>query len=103
MATENGTAFKRYLARYPVATFFLMGLSFLAVGLLSLNLIYMFSANFQYILSYGVMGLLDGGLVQLGELLLTGCLGIALYLVFKACEKVLVERLLEKVPAPTKQ
>src|SRR6266566_4428077 len=84
---ENSTALKRYLTRHPSITFLLMGFSFLLVGLLSLNLVYLFHANLEFIINNGVMGLRDGGLQQLIELLVSGYLGMALYVLFKACEK----------------
>jgi hypothetical protein len=49
----------------------------------------------EYIGQNGWMGLRDGGLQQLGELALNGLIGVVFYIVFKACEKVLVEALLK--------
>jgi hypothetical protein len=94
-ANDRATALKRFLARHPFVTFMLMGLTFLLVGLISLNLIYLFNANLEFVINNGVMGLRDGGLLQLVELVTTGYLGMALYVLFKTCEKVVVERLLE--------
>jgi hypothetical protein len=90
------TRFKRFLAHHAALTFLLMGASFLVFGLVSLNLIYFFHANIELLLEYGWMGLRDGGLQQLFELLLSGYLGMAFYVLFKACEKVLVERLTDQ-------
>lgn len=97
--SHRSTALKRFLARHPLLTFFLMGISFLLVGLISLNMIYLFHANLEFIINNGLMGLRDGGLHQLLELTVTGYLGMALYVLFKACEKIVVERLLEAKPA----
>ena len=99
-ASSGHAALKRFLQRHPVATFLLMGLSFLSVGLVSLNLVHLFRANIGYIIDYGVMGLREGGFEQFMGLLLSGYLGMALYVLFKVCEKVLVDRLLENEPAP---
>jgi len=96
----EGTVLKRYLMRHPLLTFLLMGFSFLSVGLVSLNLIYVFHANLEYLIDNGVMGLREGGLEQFVGLLLSGYLGMALYVVFKTCEKVLVDRVLERRQPP---
>ena len=93
---SKSTRLKSFLTRHPVVTFLLMGVSFLFVGLVSLNLIYFFHANIELLLEYGWLGLQDGGLQQMIELLLSGYFGMAFYVLFKTCEKVLVERLTEK-------
>jgi hypothetical protein len=95
---RSSTALKRYLTRHPFLAFLLMGITFLAVGLISLNMIYMFRANLEFVINNGLMGLRDGGLQQLVELLVTGYLGMALFVLFKACEKIVVERMLEVRP-----
>jgi hypothetical protein len=92
----QSTALKRYLSGHPIMAFLLMGLSFLLVGLISLNLIYLFRANLEFVLENGLMGLRDGGLLQFLQLLISGYLGMALYALFKACEKVVVDRMLER-------
>jgi hypothetical protein len=92
----QSTALKRYLSGHPIIAFLLMGLSFLMVGLISLNLIYLFHANIEFVLENGLMGLRDGGLLQFLQLLISGYLGMALYALFKACEKVVVDRMLER-------
>ena len=96
MARDRSTALKRFLSRHPVLAFIFMGISFLLVGLISLNMIYMFHANIEFIIDHGVMALRDGGLHQLLELVVTGYVGMALFVLFKACEKTVVERMLEK-------
>jgi len=73
-------------------TFLVMGLSFFAFGVGSLNLFYILRANTAFLLDYGWMALLDGGLRQLAELLATGYASMAAYTVFKACEHALVDR-----------
>ncbi|MES2772480.1 MAG: hypothetical protein V4623_11030 [Pseudomonadota bacterium] len=82
-----------FLKKSPILTFVLMGLAFIGFGLASLNLLYLLQANMALILEYGAMVLLDGALQQLLELLGLGTLGLACYLLFKVCEKILVERL----------
>jgi ribose 1,5-bisphosphokinase PhnN len=90
---------KPWLYRHYGWTFVLMGLSFLAFGILSLNLIYLIKANIELFLDYGTMVIADGALRQLLELLVYGYLSLAFYLLFKACEHILVIRLTEDGPA----
>ncbi|TAK90908.1 MAG: hypothetical protein EPO06_06170 [Burkholderiaceae bacterium] len=96
MATTQATALKKFLMRHPLLTFVLMGASFLVFGLISLNLIYIFHANLELLLEHGQMALWDGGLQQLIELLVSGYLALMFYLLFKLCEKVLVDRVTER-------
>lgn len=82
-----------FLKAHPWATFVIMGLVFVGFGLASLNLLYLIQANVELVLDYGAIALLDGALQQLFELFGLGFAGFALYLLFKVCEKVLVEHL----------
>lgn len=72
-----------------------MGLAFIGFGLASLNLLYLIRANADLVLHHGAMALLDGALQQLLELLGLGFSGLAMYLVFKLCEHILVDKLLK--------
>lgn len=76
--------------------FIVMGLSFFAFGVGSLNLFYLLRANGSFLLEHGLMALLDGGARQLTELLLTGYLSMLAYVVFKACEHRLAHWLADK-------
>jgi len=78
--------FQRTVLSRAWLTFIVMGLSFFAFGVGSLNLFYMMQANTQLLLEYGWMGIMDGGLRQLLELLGTGYACVALYTIFKTCE-----------------
>ncbi len=82
-----------WLCRHGVASFILLTFSFLAFGKLSVDLIHLFSANAEYLLDNGWIGLLEGGLQQLLELILTACAAMLFYLLFKLCEQALLERL----------
>ena len=75
------------------AAFILLGVSFVLGGLLTLNLLYTLSANFEFLRMYGVEAVREGGLKQFIEIVVTGYIAAACYVVFKVCEKVLVERL----------
>ena len=67
-------------------TFIVMGLAFFSFGVGSLNLFYMLQANGSLLLEYGWVAVMEGGLRQLAELLVTGYASMAAYTVFKACE-----------------
>ena len=76
--------------------FLVMGLAFVGFGLTSLNLLYLIRANVELVLQHGAMALLDGALRQFFELIASGFLGLAMYLVFKVCEHILVKKLVHK-------
>jgi hypothetical protein len=80
-------------------TFIVMGLAFLAFGIGTLNLIHVVQANLELLVEHGWQAVMDGGGRQLVELLVTGYLSMAGYLVFKTCEHSLVHALGE-APAP---
>ena len=67
-------------------TFIVMGLAFFSFGVGSLNLFYLLQANGTLLLEYGWVAVMEGGLHQLAELLVTGYASMAAYIVFKACE-----------------
>jgi hypothetical protein len=54
-------------------------------AIMSYNLILLFTANFSFVLRYGIMALKEGGLLQLAELIGSGYLSIAFYILFKGC------------------
>lgn len=85
-----------FLSSHFVATFLVMGLAFVGFGLTSLNLLYLIRANVELVLQHGAMALLDGALRQFFELIASGFLGLAMCLVFKVCEHILVEKLVHK-------
>lgn len=73
-----------------------MGVFFALFGFLSLNLIVVLKANITLFIEHGVMVLEDGAGQQLIELVFYGYLSLVFYLLFKSCEKNLVERLTGK-------
>ena len=81
------------LRRWWVA-FILLGVSFVLGGLVTLNLLHVLSANFEFLAMYGAEAVREGGLRQLIEIVVSGYFAAACYVVFKLCEKVLVERLI---------
>ena len=82
-----------FLARRLWAAFALLGVSFVLGGLVTINLLHMLSSNLEFLSSYGFDALREGGLRQLLEIVVSGYFAAACYVVFKLCEKVLVERL----------
>lgn len=83
-----------FLSRHWACTFVLLGVSFVLGGLLTLNLLHTLMANFEFLSMYGVQAVRDGGARQLIEIVVSGYFAAACYVIFKLCEKVLVERLI---------
>jgi hypothetical protein len=92
MASLTGWFHRAVLSR-RWASFVVLGVSFATFGAGSLNLFFLLRANLGLIAEHGWQALADGGAQQLVELLLTGYLSMAAYLVFKACEHRLVHDL----------
>ena len=85
--------FYLFLSRRWWLAFILMGLSFVVFGLVTLNLLHTLGANLEFLSSYGFEAVREGGLWQLVGLVVSGYGAAASYVLFKLCEKVLVERL----------
>jgi len=79
-------------------TFIVMGLAFFGFGVGTLNLFMLLKANAELFAGYGWQAVMDGGLQQLFELLITGYASLACYLVFKSCEYTLVRHVSEAPP-----
>ena len=94
MAYSSYSRVYTFLLRHWWVAFVLLGISFVLGGLLTLNLLHTLSANFEFLSMYGVEAVREGGLRQLLEILVSGYFAAACYVVFKLCEKVLVERLI---------
>ena len=82
-----------FLSEHASVAVVLMGLSFVLFGLASLNLLHLVSANVSFLVMNGLDAVRDGGLLQLFSLVALGYFAAFFYVVFKLCEKVLVERL----------
>lgn len=63
-----------------------MGLAFFVFGVGSYNIFMLLSANIGLIAYYGWRALMDGAARQFIELIVTGYLSMAAYVVFKTCE-----------------
>jgi divalent metal cation (Fe/Co/Zn/Cd) transporter len=85
--------FRKSVLKHRTTTFAVMGVAFIVFGVGTLNLFMLLKRNVDLLTDYGWMALMDGGLAQLAELVVTGYLGLAAYVVFKACEHALVHHL----------
>jgi hypothetical protein len=76
-------------------TFLVMGLAFFVFGAGTYNLVMLLKTNLALISAYGWQALMDGAARQLVELVVTGYLSLAAYVVFKTCEHRLTHELSE--------
>jgi hypothetical protein len=74
-------------------TFFAMGIAAGGLALCSLNLLFLFKANFDLLWTYGAMAAFDGGILQLIELTAWGYLALACYVVVEGCLDGLLKRI----------
>ena len=92
-----------YLYARPRLTFVLMGVFFLLFGVTTVNLFVLLKANIELFLDYGLMVIADGALEQLVDLVGSVYLGMVFYLLFKVCERILVERVTAKRFGPGRE
>ena len=85
-----------FLYAHPWLTLVLMVAFFLCFGVTSVNLFVLLKMNIDLFIQYGLMVIEDGALEQLVDLIVSATLSIVFYLVFKVCERVLVEKLTAK-------
>lgn len=90
--------FRKTVLKRRATTFVVMGVAFVLFGVGTLNLFMLLKSNFDLLTDYGWQALMDGGLAQLAELVVTGYLSLAAYVVFKACEHALVHHLTDDEP-----
>ena len=81
-----------FLYARPRLTFVLMGVFFLLFGVTTVNLFVLLKANLDLFFEYGLMVIADGALEQLVDLVGSLYLSMVFYLLFKVCERILVER-----------
>ncbi|MES9971210.1 MAG: hypothetical protein ABW092_14335 [Candidatus Thiodiazotropha sp.] len=91
----EGNAMNLYQRFYklPLTTFFILITSGFIFGALTINIFRLFAANWNFIVTYGLTALKEGALIQTMELLLTGIFAMIFFLLFKFCEKILIDRL----------
>ncbi len=85
-----------FLYVHPWLTFGLMVGFFVLFGITSVNLFVLLKMNIDLFIEYGAMVIADGALEQLVDLIGSAILSIVFYLLFKVCERLLVERLTAK-------
>ncbi len=85
--------FQRWVLTRPWLTFAVLCTSFGLFGAGTVNLFFLFGANWALIVEHGAMALADGAAQQMFELLLTLIISMLNYVIFKACEHSLVHRL----------
>lgn len=78
--------FRRWVLSRLWLTFVVLGLSFFVFAAATVNLGRLFMANADFLRAYGWYAVMDGALQQLAELVVTGYLSAAAYVVFKTCE-----------------
>ena len=99
-----GAWFRRVVLSRRWLTFIVLGLAFFVFGSGSLNLFFLLKANADLLALHGWQAVMDGALQQTVELVVTGYVSIAAYVVFKACEHVLVHGLVGKpLPSPVQK
>jgi hypothetical protein len=79
-------------------TFLFMGIAAGGFALCSLNLLYLFQANFNLIVTYGAMAAFDGGFLQFVELTAWCHLALGCYVLFEGCLDGLLRRMHQARP-----
>lgn len=83
----------RILHLHPALTFLVMAATFAGFSLETIEVFRLLSANLDFIARHGTVALTEGAARQLGGLVVTLFTALACYLLFKACERILVDRL----------
>jgi hypothetical protein len=91
--------FNRTVLSRSWLTFLVMGLAFFVFGVGTYNIFMLLSANLGLIATFGWRALMDGAARQFVELIVTGYLSMAAYVVFKTCEYRLAHDLASAAPA----
>ena len=79
-----------YFLKRPILTFLLLIVSALAFGFLSINIFRLLAANWEFIVTYGLVALREGALWQTFELILTGIVAMLFFLLFRFSEDILI-------------
>jgi len=87
----------RWLRRYPLACFLLLGGGFFLFAVLSFNLAFLLQRNIELWWVAGWQAAMDGALQQSLELLLLGYGAMLAWMLFKLCEKILLEHCADDV------
>jgi len=84
---------RKALTFHWLTTVLMMGILGLIFGLSSFNLFHLLAANLTFIARHGTMALMEGALEQLFWLILYGYLAVIAYVLLKACEHALMDRI----------
>jgi hypothetical protein len=84
---------ERVVFRRAWLTFVVLVVAFLVFGAGTYNLFLLLKMNLELIAEHGWQALADGAAQQFVELMLTAVFSMAAYVLFKACEHRLVQRL----------
>ncbi len=80
-------------SRWPwTVVFLVMALCAVTFAWISVGLLHNAMANAEFLLTYRLAALMDGGLLQAAELALRGLMALVAYLGFKGCEVELIAR-----------
>lgn len=82
-----------FFYKRPITTLIILIGSGLTFGAMTVNIFRLFAANWKFITTYGLVALHEGALRQTIELIMTGMLAMVVFLMFKFCEKVLIDRM----------
>ncbi|WP_035060515.1 hypothetical protein [Andreprevotia chitinilytica] len=88
-----------YLKRHGVVALIVMAVAFIGFASFSVNLLMVLHANLSFIWEHGWFALRLGALEQLIGLLFSGVAALLFYLLFKTCEKLLVEKISDTATA----
>ena len=81
------------ITAYPALFIFVLaGVSLVVVAYATYNLLHLSMANLTFLREYGLTAVMSGGLVQFLQILLSGTVSLAFFLVFKICESELIIR-----------
>lgn len=86
---------KRIITWHWTLTAVIMCASVFIFSVSSVNIFFLLKANLGFIAEHGADALAEGALMQLFELTGLSLVSAFFYIVFRACERVLVERLLK--------
>ena len=78
--------FQRLVLSRVWLTFIVLGIAFFGFGAGTVNLGLLLMQSTRFLGENGWRAVMDGGLAQLAELIATGYLSMASYVVFKTCE-----------------
>ena len=81
------------ITRYPgLFIFVLAGVSLAVVACATYNLLNLSMANLAFLRKHGLVALTSGGLVQFVQIVLSGIVALAFFLLYKICESELILR-----------